>query len=235
MLWSCNCGGSIMLHLTLCRKKKSSSSNLKMGATNHQYETRMGARKWCEPRSNIPWLKKIIWVIGVLRRTVVGDWRFDNLSGYGKPNGAKFKRQNCLHIQQICYQGQDRFSSSSCTKIKSRSTYFLSRSRLILIKLSNKKLTHSTNFNSTPTERVLRQAQEMNVSFYERFFSVFGNHSTSTPYSHHILELGPSRSSFNCHHAQRSQSSHQQSTVRCQQPLKHCQQSAFPQCNRTLC
>ena len=28
-----------------------------------------------------PWLKKIIWVIGVLRRTVVSDWRFDNLCG----------------------------------------------------------------------------------------------------------------------------------------------------------
>ena len=26
-----------------------------------------------------PWLKKIIWVIGVLRRTDVSDWRFDNL------------------------------------------------------------------------------------------------------------------------------------------------------------
>ena len=38
-------------------------------------------RKWFEPRSNIPWLKKIIWVIGVLRRTVVSDWRFDNLCG----------------------------------------------------------------------------------------------------------------------------------------------------------
>ena len=36
-------------------------------------------RKWFESRSNIPWLKKIIWVIGVLRRTVVSDWRFDNL------------------------------------------------------------------------------------------------------------------------------------------------------------
>ena len=33
-------------------------------------------RKWFEPRSNIPWLKKIIWVIGVLRRTVFIDWRF---------------------------------------------------------------------------------------------------------------------------------------------------------------
>ena len=30
---------------------------------------------------NLPWLKKIIWVIGVLRGTVVSDWRFDNLCG----------------------------------------------------------------------------------------------------------------------------------------------------------
>ena len=28
-------------------------------------------RKWFEPRSNLPWLKMIIWVTGVLRRTVV--------------------------------------------------------------------------------------------------------------------------------------------------------------------
>ena len=38
-------------------------------------------RKWLELRSNIPWLKKVIWVIGVLRRTVVCDWRLDNLCG----------------------------------------------------------------------------------------------------------------------------------------------------------
>ena len=37
----------------------------------------MSIRKWFEPRSNIPLLKKIIWVTGVLRRTVVSDWRFD--------------------------------------------------------------------------------------------------------------------------------------------------------------
>ena len=30
---------------------------------------------------SVPWLKKILWVIGVLRRTVVSDWRFDNLCG----------------------------------------------------------------------------------------------------------------------------------------------------------
>ena len=29
----------------------------------------------------IPWLKKIIWVIGVIRRTVVSGWRFDNRCG----------------------------------------------------------------------------------------------------------------------------------------------------------
>ena len=31
-------------------------------------------RKWFEPRSNIPCLDMIIWVIGVLRMTAVGDW-----------------------------------------------------------------------------------------------------------------------------------------------------------------
>ena len=30
----------------------------------------------------------------------------------GTPNGAKFKKQNCFHIQQIFYQGQERFQSS---------------------------------------------------------------------------------------------------------------------------
>ena len=37
-------------------------------------------RKWFEPRSSTtPWLKSIMWVTGVLRRTVVGNQRFDNL------------------------------------------------------------------------------------------------------------------------------------------------------------
>ena len=30
-------------------------------------------RKWFEPRSNVPWLKMIVWVTGVLRRSVVDD------------------------------------------------------------------------------------------------------------------------------------------------------------------
>ena len=37
----------------------------------------MSIRKWFEPRSNAPWLKKIILVTRALRRTVVSDWRFD--------------------------------------------------------------------------------------------------------------------------------------------------------------
>ena len=35
-------------------------------------------RKWFEPRSNIPWLKKIIWVIGVLLRTPITQMIFFN-------------------------------------------------------------------------------------------------------------------------------------------------------------
>ena len=28
---------------------------------------------------------------------------------YGKPSGAKFKKQNWPHVQQICCQGQEKF------------------------------------------------------------------------------------------------------------------------------
>ena len=38
-------------------------------------------RKWFEPRSSTSWLKMIIWVTEVLKRTVVGDWQFDNVCG----------------------------------------------------------------------------------------------------------------------------------------------------------
>ena len=71
------------------------------------------------------------------------------------------------------------------------------------------KLTHSTNFNSTPREYCVKLKKWAFLSFNEKFFSVFENHSTSTPYFRHILERGPSRSSSNCLHAQRSQFSHQ--------------------------
>ena len=56
--------------------------------TNRNHQKRRPARKRMlrdfevfAGTSCIPWLKKIIWVIGVLRRTVVIDWRFDNLCG----------------------------------------------------------------------------------------------------------------------------------------------------------
>ena len=35
--------------------------------------------KWFEPRSNMPWLKKIIWETGALIRTAVDNWRFDSM------------------------------------------------------------------------------------------------------------------------------------------------------------
>ena len=62
-------------------------------------------RKWFEPRSNIPWLKKIIWVIGVLSRTVVSDWRFDNLCGshlqsQDSEDGFRTGCRNVSHKQQ---------------------------------------------------------------------------------------------------------------------------------------
>ena len=44
---------------------------------------------------------------------LIGHWDGWQPFGYGKPNGAKFTKQNCLHIQQIFYQGQERFQSSS--------------------------------------------------------------------------------------------------------------------------
>ena len=43
--------------------------------------TTLVLRKWFEPRSNIPWLKKIIWVIAGLTRTDVSDWGFNKLCG----------------------------------------------------------------------------------------------------------------------------------------------------------
>ena len=67
-------------------KKKSKSENRKFSYkkemkykkhnSNHYYH-----RIHYKRARVVPWLKKIIWVIRVLRRTVVSDWRFDNLCG----------------------------------------------------------------------------------------------------------------------------------------------------------
>ena len=53
---------------TLIESRRTSETESNLGPTMSTY-------------FDLPSLKKIIWVIGVLRRTVVGDWRFDNLCG----------------------------------------------------------------------------------------------------------------------------------------------------------
>ena len=71
--------GECPLHiLTFCF-----SRNELMSKNNEQETTWTSSftREWFELRSNVPLLKKIVWVIRVLRRTVVCDWRFDNLGG----------------------------------------------------------------------------------------------------------------------------------------------------------
>jgi len=48
----------------------------------------------------IPWLQKIIWVIGVLRRTVVGDWHFDNPYGSHLQGHLQSQSLSQLKIQK---------------------------------------------------------------------------------------------------------------------------------------
>ena len=75
-------------------------------------------RKWFEPRSNIPWLKKIIWVIEVLRRrTVVSDWRFYNLCGSHRQSQVLTKRQKGQKRQKRL------FYSPNCLSIALSSCY----------------------------------------------------------------------------------------------------------------
>ena len=76
---------------------------------------------------------------------------------YGKPNGAKFKKQHWLHVQQISCQGQETFRSSS-TKLASRSTNVLSRSRDISIKLN--KIGFTFNKCLVKVKRYFDQAQQ---------------------------------------------------------------------------
>ena len=73
-------------------------------------------------------LKMVIWVIGVLRRTVVGDWRFDNLS------------RSHLQSQQQSFSGlqSPRWSVSSGFKLFSYYTHCsLSTGKPVMI-LQNK-------------------------------------------------------------------------------------------------
>ena len=47
----------------------------------------------------LPWLKRIIWVIGVLRSTVICDWCFDNVP-VQKPSSESSDRVSLLKIQK---------------------------------------------------------------------------------------------------------------------------------------
>ena len=53
-------------------------------------------RNWFEPWSNIPGLKMIIRVTGVLRRTVFGSWRFDNPCR-SHLHYQDFEDEDCFH------------------------------------------------------------------------------------------------------------------------------------------
>ena len=71
--------------------------------------------------------------------TLAGEGRYvcPIANRHRPPNGAKFKKQNWLHIPLI-FLSRSREISIKLTKIKSLSTDFLSRSWHILIKLNNK-------------------------------------------------------------------------------------------------
>ena len=89
---------------------------------------------------------------------------------YGNPNGAKFKKQNWLHVQQICYQGQGRFQSSSTKSIHVQPIFSL-RSR----HLESSSTKYRRHFQD-----ITFQGQELNESssrdylrcFQENFISI---------------------------------------------------------------
>ena len=56
--------------------------------------------KWFEPRSISSSYCVIVWVRVVLKRTVVGDWRFDNLSG----RQVIFRVKWIVFISRWCYK-----------------------------------------------------------------------------------------------------------------------------------
>ena len=66
LLFACTCAADLNTLLFYYKHKKIVSSKHDNLLSWHNYFL---LRKWFEPRSSIPWLKKIIWVIGVLRRT----------------------------------------------------------------------------------------------------------------------------------------------------------------------
>ena len=69
---------------------------------------------------------------------------------YGKPNGAKFKKQNCLHIQQIFIKVKRDFNQAHQNQVTFNGFSF--KVTAYFNQAQQQKLTHSTNFNSTPRE-----------------------------------------------------------------------------------
>ena len=98
---------------------------------------------------------------------------------YGKPNGTKFKKQNCLHIQQIFYHGQERFQSSSPKSIQVTFKGFSFKVTAYFNQAQKQKLTHSTNFNLTSREYCVKFKKWAFLSFNEKFFSVWQGHLSS--------------------------------------------------------
>ena len=76
-------GVSLLLSSTFvfCKRRYSSVVQALLVLANHSTRIRplCLSQKLLLTSSLIPRLKMIIWVIGVLRRTFVGDWPFDNL------------------------------------------------------------------------------------------------------------------------------------------------------------
>ena len=54
--------------------------------------------KWFEPRSISSSYRVIVWVRVVVKRTVVGDWHFDNLSG------SHLQSQWIVFVSRWCYK-----------------------------------------------------------------------------------------------------------------------------------
>ena len=113
------------------------------------------------------------------------------MNSYGKPNGAKFKKQNWLHVQQICYQGQGRFQSSSTKSIhvqpifsqgqdienQAQQNQFTFNQFSLKVKTFRIKPQQNNvvTFKKLPFKgkRYLSQAQQNNVvTFQEKFISV---------------------------------------------------------------
>ncbi len=134
---------------------------------------------------------------------------------YGEPNGAKFKKQNWLHVQQICFQGQGRFQSSSTKSIHVQPIF--SQGQDIWNQAQQNNV---VTFKKLPFKgkRYLSQAQQNNVVTFKKNLSQFhASFHTNPKFPVTFQQRDHSRSSREC----------------CQQPkyfvnnhAKHCQQSS---------